>query len=55
MQIDGCSALVTGAASGLGVATATALHAAGSRVVLLDLPGAPGRASSKHSATERAS
>ena len=42
MQIDGCSALVTGAASGLGLATATALHAAGSRVVLLDLPGAPG-------------
>ncbi|TDW30628.1 SDR family NAD(P)-dependent oxidoreductase [Cryobacterium psychrophilum] len=43
MQIDGCSALVTGGASGLGLATATALHAAGAAVVLLDLPGAPGQ------------
>lgn len=42
MIIDGCSALVTGGASGLGLATATALHAAGAHVVLLDLPGAPG-------------
>jgi NAD(P)-dependent dehydrogenase (short-subunit alcohol dehydrogenase family) len=42
MRIDGCSALVTGAASGLGLATATALYAAGAAVVLLDLPGAPG-------------
>lgn len=42
MQIDGCSALVTGGASGLGLATATSLHAAGAAVVLLDLPGAPG-------------
>ncbi|TFB52307.1 SDR family NAD(P)-dependent oxidoreductase [Cryobacterium tagatosivorans] len=42
MQIDGCSALVTGGASGLGLATATALHAAGATVVLLDLPGSPG-------------
>jgi len=42
MQIDGCSALVTGGASGLGLATATTLHAAGAAVVLLDLPGAPG-------------
>ncbi len=42
MRIDGCSALVTGAASGLGLAAATALHAAGAAVVLLDLPGAPG-------------
>ncbi|TFB96034.1 MULTISPECIES: SDR family NAD(P)-dependent oxidoreductase [Cryobacterium] len=44
MRIDGCSALVTGAASGLGLATVTALHAAGAAVVLLDLPGAPGAA-----------
>ncbi|MFO7690466.1 MAG: SDR family NAD(P)-dependent oxidoreductase [Cryobacterium sp.] len=44
MQLDGCSALVTGAASGLGLATARALHAAGVAVVLLDLPGAPGDA-----------
>lgn len=42
MQINGCSALVTGAASGLGLATATALHGAGAAVVLLDLPAAPG-------------
>jgi NAD(P)-dependent dehydrogenase (short-subunit alcohol dehydrogenase family) len=42
MLIHGCSALVTGAASGLGLATATALHDAGASVVLLDLPGAPG-------------
>ena len=42
MQIHGCSALVTGGASGLGLATATALYAAGAAVVLLDLPGAPG-------------
>src|SRR5680860_413878 len=44
MQIDGCSALVTGGASGLGLATATSLHAAGASIVLLDLPGAPGEA-----------
>ncbi|MBC7724833.1 MAG: SDR family NAD(P)-dependent oxidoreductase, partial [Burkholderiaceae bacterium] len=44
VRIEGCSALVTGAASGLGLATATALHAAGAAVVLLDLPGAPGAA-----------
>jgi len=42
MRIDGCSALVTGAASGLGLATATSLAAAGAAVVLLDLPGSPG-------------
>lgn len=42
MQIDGCSALVTGGASGLGHATARALIEAGARVVLLDLPGSEG-------------
>ena len=42
MQIHGCSALITGAASGLGLATATALHDAGGSVLLFDLPGAPG-------------
>ncbi|MFT2816998.1 3-hydroxyacyl-CoA dehydrogenase [Leifsonia sp. A12D58] len=42
MQIHGCSALVTGAASGLGLATATAIHDAGGSVLLFDLPGAPG-------------
>jgi NAD(P)-dependent dehydrogenase (short-subunit alcohol dehydrogenase family) len=35
-------ALVTGGASGLGSATATALHAAGARVVLVDLPASDG-------------
>jgi len=42
MQIDGCSALVIGGASGLGNATARALTAAGARVVLLDLPRSEG-------------
>lgn len=42
MLIHGCAALVTGGASGLGLATATALHDAGASVVLFDLPGAPG-------------
>jgi len=42
MLIHGCAALVTGGASGLGLATVTALHDAGASVVLFDLPGAPG-------------
>ena len=37
MKLDGVSALVTGAASGLGAATARALAGAGARVVGLDL------------------
>jgi NAD(P)-dependent dehydrogenase (short-subunit alcohol dehydrogenase family) len=37
MQVDGLSALVTGAASGLGLATARALREAGAKVMLLDL------------------
>ena len=37
MQIAGCSALVTGGAGGLGAATATALAAAGAKVVVADL------------------
>ncbi|MFF1878156.1 3-hydroxyacyl-CoA dehydrogenase [Leifsonia sp. NPDC058230] len=42
MNIDGCSAIVTGAASGLGNATAHALTDAGARVVVLDLPSSEG-------------
>ena len=37
MQIDGQAAIVTGGASGLGLATAEMLAAAGARVALLDL------------------
>jgi NAD(P)-dependent dehydrogenase (short-subunit alcohol dehydrogenase family) len=37
MQIDGSGALVAGGASGLGEATARALHAAGASVVIADL------------------
>jgi NAD(P)-dependent dehydrogenase (short-subunit alcohol dehydrogenase family) len=39
MRIEGTAALVTGAASGLGQATAHALKEAGAHVVALDLPG----------------
>ena len=40
MEIKEATALVTGAASGLGLATARRLRAAGARVVALDLAGA---------------
>jgi NAD(P)-dependent dehydrogenase (short-subunit alcohol dehydrogenase family) len=40
MQVDGTVALVTGGASGLGQAAATALHNGGADVVVLDLPAA---------------
>ena len=42
MQIEGTSALVTGAASGLGLATARRLVSSGARVVLVDLPSSAG-------------
>ena len=42
MNIQGCAAVVTGGASGLGLATAKRLAAAGAHVTILDLPDAPG-------------
>ncbi|MCC6376906.1 MAG: SDR family NAD(P)-dependent oxidoreductase, partial [Microbacteriaceae bacterium] len=42
MQISGCAALVTGGASGLGLATAKALAVAGAEVVIADLPSSKG-------------
>ncbi|MET8573533.1 3-hydroxyacyl-CoA dehydrogenase [Streptomyces sp. NPDC005012] len=44
MRVDGVSALITGGASGLGLATAERLLAAGARVVLFDLPSSGGEA-----------
>lgn len=42
MRIQGLSVLVTGGASGLGLATASRLAERGARVVLLDLPASEG-------------
>ena len=42
MDITDGVALVTGGASGLGLATTKALRAAGAQVVILDLPNSPG-------------
>ena len=44
MDISGAAALVTGGASGLGLATARRLAAAGARVTIVDLPSSPGEA-----------
>jgi NAD(P)-dependent dehydrogenase (short-subunit alcohol dehydrogenase family) len=44
MRLDGAVALVTGGASGLGLATTRALVEAGARVVVVDLPGQAGAA-----------
>ena len=43
MKIEGNIALVTGGASGLGLATAQKLHADGASVVILDLPASNGQ------------
>jgi NAD(P)-dependent dehydrogenase (short-subunit alcohol dehydrogenase family) len=43
MQIEGKVALVTGGASGLGLATTRALAAAGAMVVIVDLPSSQGQ------------
>ncbi|MDR2996837.1 MAG: SDR family NAD(P)-dependent oxidoreductase [Microbacterium sp.] len=42
MQISGAGALVTGGASGLGLATARRLAAAGAQVTIVDLPSSAG-------------
>jgi NAD(P)-dependent dehydrogenase (short-subunit alcohol dehydrogenase family) len=42
VDIDGQVALVTGGASGLGLATVRELHGRGARVVILDLPSSKG-------------
>jgi NAD(P)-dependent dehydrogenase (short-subunit alcohol dehydrogenase family) len=42
MEISGCSALVTGGASGLGFATARRLIGDGAQVVIVDLPSSQG-------------
>lgn len=39
MKVDSTAAIVTGGASGLGLATARALRDAGARVLIVDLPG----------------
>jgi NAD(P)-dependent dehydrogenase (short-subunit alcohol dehydrogenase family) len=44
MEISGAAALISGGASGLGRATATALVAAGAKVTLLDIDGAAAEA-----------
>jgi NAD(P)-dependent dehydrogenase (short-subunit alcohol dehydrogenase family) len=43
MDIKGCAAVVSGGASGLGLATAAMLAGEGARVVVADLPDSPGR------------
>ena len=42
MKLDDCVALITGGASGLGLATARRIVAGGGKVVLVDLPSSPG-------------
>ncbi|MFC0452227.1 3-hydroxyacyl-CoA dehydrogenase [Rhodococcus jostii] len=44
MQLDNQGVLVTGGASGLGLATVQRFHKAGAHVVIADLPGSPGEA-----------
>jgi NAD(P)-dependent dehydrogenase (short-subunit alcohol dehydrogenase family) len=44
MDIEGTAALITGGASGLGLATAERLVAAGAHVTILDLPNSQGKA-----------
>ena len=44
MRIEGASAVVAGGASGLGAATARALHGSGASLVIADLNADKGRA-----------
>lgn len=44
MKLSNVVALVTGGASGLGLATARRLHEGGAKVAILDLPGSAGGA-----------
>lgn len=44
MNLQGTSVIVTGGASGLGLATARRLHASGAQIVLIDLPTSAGAA-----------
>lgn len=50
MKLNGKSAIVTGGASGLGAATAEALHAEGVKVALWDMNAEKGEAQAKKSA-----
>lgn len=47
MEINGASALVTGGASGLGLASVHQLRCAGAKVVIVDLPSSNGEAIAK--------
>jgi len=51
MNINGAVALVTGGASGLGLATSEKLLEDGAAVVILDLPGSAGAALASPRAT----
>lgn len=47
MHLEGISAAITGGASGLGLATARRMVAAGAQVTLIDLPNSPGEESAR--------